>query len=160
MHKTESRTGLSLPQAGHGKRGETGYVGYLLRQAANAYETHLARALYDLDVTPPQFSVITMVAAYPGLSNADIARLSFLTPQTVGVIVGNLIKANIVSRHPHAVHGRIQQLELTDSGRRLLTKAKERVSAVESELMHGVGADDAQTLKRWFADVAERFSHS
>ena len=146
----------SLPSPGEGKRGEAGYVGYLLRQAAHAYQTHLGRVLADLDVTPPQFSVMTMIAAYPGASNADIARLTFLTPQTVSFIIGKLLKAGIVARRAHPVHGRIQQLVLTDSGGTLLTSAKQRVSAVEKELMDEVGADDEKVLRQWLASVSAR----
>nr|WP_319388293.1 MarR family winged helix-turn-helix transcriptional regulator [uncultured Cohaesibacter sp.] len=123
MIKTESTRETAVPLPRQGKRGDIGYIGYLLRQAANAYESHLVRTLGDQGITPPQFSVMTMISAYPGLSNADIARLSFLTPQTVGVIAGNLVKGNIATKHAHAVHGRIQQLELTDLGRRRMAMA-------------------------------------
>ena len=93
-----------LPKPGEGKRGEKGYIGYLLRQAAGAYRHRVELALADLDVTPPQFSVLTMLAAYPGHSNADLARLALLTPQTVSVIVANLERAGSIVRRRHAVH--------------------------------------------------------
>ena len=50
----------------------------------------MERALAELGVTPPQFVVLTMLRAYPGLSGADLARVALLTPQTVGVIIRNL----------------------------------------------------------------------
>lgn len=158
MRKIDSQTGGRLPAPGEGKRGEGGYVGYLLRQAANAYQTHLARVLDDLDVTPPQFSVMTMVAAYPGLSNADIARLTFLTPQTVSVIIGNLVKAGVVSRRPHEIHGRIQHLDLTDKGQTLLQAARKRVHAVEKDLVKGVNSTDQEMLKHWLAGFPSRLT--
>jgi len=34
-------------------------------------------------VTTPQYSVLSAIAAYPGVSNARLARLAFVTPQTV-----------------------------------------------------------------------------
>src|SRR5262249_61661688 len=95
MHKALSKsTRKSVPRSrvpapGEGKRGEAGYLGYLLRQAAGAYRLRMERALADIAVTPPQFSVLTMLAAYPGHSNADLAPGALLTPQTVKGIVGN-----------------------------------------------------------------------
>src|SRR5579871_3909689 len=109
MRKRQPAT--SIPAPGEGKRGESGYLGYLLRQAAGAYRYRMERMLADLDVTPPQFSVMTMLNAYPGISNADIARLAVLTPQTVSVIVANLERAGTIKRVPHSVHGRILQIE-------------------------------------------------
>ena len=60
-------TSARPPLPGEGKRGEAGYLGYLLRQAQGAARLSLERALAELDVTPPQFLVLTMLKAYPGL---------------------------------------------------------------------------------------------
>src|SRR5262249_57307604 len=123
MRRTPSTS--SVPQQpGEGKRGEQGYLGYLLRQASVALRTRMERDLSEEDVTPPQFAGLTMVGAYPGLSNADLARLSLLTPQTVSVIVSNLKRSCRLASHPHAVHGGIQQLEITKARRDLLTRSR------------------------------------
>jgi DNA-binding MarR family transcriptional regulator len=87
-----------IPRTGEGKRGEEGHIGYLLRQAGAANRLRMERALADLGVTPPQFMVLTMLVAYPGLSNADVARLALLTPQTVSVIVANLLRSGAIAR--------------------------------------------------------------
>jgi DNA-binding MarR family transcriptional regulator len=145
---------LSLPAPGQGKRGESGYLGYLLRQAAGAYRHAVERALADLEVTPPQFTVLTMLAAYPGLSSADLARLALLTPQTISVIVANLEKAGLVTRKPHAVHGRISQLDITVSGRSLLRICRRRVHAIEADLVKGLPAAEEQAVRHWLVRVA------
>ena len=110
----------SIPRVGEGKRGQAGYLGYLVRQANGAVRGATERALVEIGVTVPQFSVLTMVNAYPGLSGADLARLTFLTPQTINVIVGNLEKAGALRKSAHAEHGRVLQLHATAKGRSLL----------------------------------------
>jgi DNA-binding MarR family transcriptional regulator len=152
MRKTATAPGV--PRTGEGKRGEDGRIGYLLQQAAGAFRLRMARALADLDVTPPQFAVLTMLAAYPGLSNADLARLALLTPQTLSVIVANLLRAGSVVRHAHAVHGRIQQLELSDKGRTLLAACRTRVHAIEVDLEGGMPAEDLRIVRQWLVGVA------
>lgn len=144
----------TLPAPGEGKRGTEGYLGYLLRQAANAYRHRADRALADLGITPPQFSVLIMLSAYPGYSNADLARLALLTPQTVSVIVGNLLKAGLIERHPHAVHGRIQQLDLTPQGSTLLSAARDRMNGIETELTRGLSKAEERTVREWLVAVA------
>lgn len=146
--------GPAVPRLGEGKRGEEGYFGYLLRQAGGAYRLRMERALADLAVTPPQFAVLTMLVAYPGLSGADLARLALLTPQTVSVIVANLEKAGSVVRQPHPVHGRIQTLEVTDGGKALLTQCRERVLRLEAQLAAGLSPDEEQLIRRWLVAVA------
>lgn len=160
MRKDKSDGQTGVPEAGEGKRGEEGYLGYLLRQAANASHNRVAHVLADLDMTPPQFSVLTMIAAYPGISNADIARLTLLTPQTVSVIIANLEKGGSISRRPHAVHGRIKQLDLTEHGQKLLGEARERVHRVEQELLGCVPEMDVPAVRRWLAAVAKTMANS
>lgn len=143
-----------LPEAGEGKRGEQGYLGYLLRQAAGAYRHRMEKALADLPLTQPQFAVLTMLSAYPGHSNADLARIALLTPQTVSVIVANLEKAGLITRRAHAIHGRIQHLDLTETGRTLLVQARAHVHALEAELMSDLSPQEADTIKRWMVSVA------
>jgi len=144
----------SLPRAGEGKRGEGGYLGYLLRQAANAYRYRVEQALSDLHLTQPQFAVMTMLGAYPGYSSADLARLALLTPQTMSVIVANLMKVGLVDRRAHQVHGRIQKLELTDRGKDILQAAKSRVYGLENEMLHALTKDDEAVIKKWLIKVA------
>ena len=152
MRKGSSAT--SIPAVGEAKRGEEGYLGYLLRQAAAAHRLRMERALADLGVTLPQFLALTMLAAYPGASNADLARLSLLTPQTLSVIIGNLLKSGAIARHPHPVHGRIQVIELTEAGRTLLDRCRAEARPYEGELMAGFSKEEEQVIRRWLVAVA------
>ena len=153
--KTPTSSPASVPRAGEGKRGEQGYLGYLLRQAGTAQRLQMERALAELGVTPPQYAVMTMLRAYPGISGADLARLSLLTPQTVSVIVANLERAGWIARAPHASHGRIVQIEVTEECAALLARCKERVAVVEKWLASGLSESEALVVRRWLAGLAK-----
>jgi DNA-binding MarR family transcriptional regulator len=146
--------GARPPPPGRGKRGEKGYLAYLLRQAQAATRLTLERSLADLGVTPPQFAVLSMLKAYPGLSAADLARLALLTPQTVGVIIRNLERDGAIRKTPHPVHGRVLQWALTRRGRTLLEKCRRHVKALERRLMAGLGAKAQVTVRRWLSKIA------
>ena len=145
-----------IPEPGEGKRGEDGYLGYLLRQAAAAHRQRMDRALADLAVTPPQFAVLTMLRAYPGHSNADLARLALLTPQTVSLIVANLERAGWIVRRADQVHGRIQHLELTASGAARLAEATARARALDEALAQELTPQEERAVRRWLALAAKR----
>jgi DNA-binding MarR family transcriptional regulator len=149
-----STHGVRAPPPGRGKRGEEGHIAYLLRQAQAATRLTLERALADLGVTPPQFAVLTMLNAYPGLSGADVARVALLTPQTVGVIIGNLERDGAIKKTPHPVHGRVLQWTLTRHGSDLLDKCRRRVNTVERRLVAGLGAKAEVTIRRWLSKIA------
>ena len=143
-----------LPQPGEGKRGELGYFGYLLRQASAASRLTLERALAELGATPPQFVVLTMLKAYPGLSGADLARVALLTPQTVGVIIRNLERDGAIKMTPHPVHGRVLQWTLTRRGLTLLEKCRKHAMALERRLAAGLSPSGQATVRHWLAWVA------
>jgi len=146
--------GVRPPPPGRGKRGEKGYLAYLLRQAQAATRLTLERALADLGITPPQFAVLTMLKAHPGLSGADLARVALLTPQTVGVIIRNLERDGAIRKTPHPVHGRVLQWTLTRRGGTLLEKCRRHVTALERRLMAGLGAKAQATVRRWLSKIA------
>jgi DNA-binding MarR family transcriptional regulator len=146
--------GVRPPPPGSGKRGADGHIAYLLRQAQAATRLTLERALADLAVTQPQFAVLTMLNAYPGLSGADVARVALLTPQTVGVIIGNLERDGAIQKTPHPVHGRVLQWTLTRRGSDLLDQCRRRVNAVERRLVTGLNAKAEFTIRRWLSKIA------
>jgi DNA-binding MarR family transcriptional regulator len=146
--------GVRPPPPGHGQRGEKGHLAYLLRQAQAATRLTLERALADLGVTPPQFAVLTMLRAYPGLSGADLARVALLTPQTVGVIIRNLERDGAIRKTPHPVHGRMLQWSLTRRGKTLLDTCRRRAVALERRLVTGVGVRAELTIRRWLSKIA------
>ena len=144
-----------VPRPGEGKRGPQGHLGYLVRQASVAVRAAMEKALAELAITPPQFSVLTMIVAYPGVSGAELARLTFLTPQTINVIVRNLEKAGAIEKTAHAVHGRILRLTATARGQALLKRCRVRVGEVENRIARLAGSEEERVVRRWLSAVAE-----
>ena len=149
-----ARAMMRPPPPGEGKRGEQGHLAYLLRQAQAATRLTMERALGELGITTPQFVVLTMLKAYPGLSGADLARVALLTPQTVGVIIRNLERVSAIRKTPHPIHGRVLQWTLTRRGAVLLDKCRRHVNAVERRLVSGLSANAQATIRRWLASIA------
>lgn len=144
----------SIPPPGEGKRGEQGYLAYLLRQAHAASRLSMERGLAELGVTSPQFVVLTMLKAYPGLSGADLARVALLTPQTVSVIIRNLERDGAIRKTPHPVHGRVLQWTLTSHGTGLLEKCRHIAQAQERRLAASLDGKSEQIVRQWLSKIA------
>ena len=154
MMKRIDPTLVRLPGVSEGKRGEQGRIGYLLRQAQTAHRHLMEQALSAYGLTPPQFSVLTMLVAYPGASGADLARLTLLTPQTVSLIVTNLERMEAIERTAHPVHGRVLQIAVTATGKALLARCKTSVRAIDEALVSGTSPEEEQLIRRWLVKVA------
>lgn len=115
--------------------------------------------LAGIRVPPPQFAVLTMLKAYPGLSGADLARVALPTPQTVSLIIRNLERDGAIRMTPHPVHGRMLQWTLTRRGGALLAACRRHVMALERRLMAGLGATAQATVRRWLSKIAADLQH-
>jgi len=143
-----------LPAPGEAKRGIDGYLTYLLRQASAAVRLAMERELADVAVTAPQFSALTMLLAYGELSNAELARLTLQTPQTVNVIIANLERRGMVVKRPDASNGRILRLVITADGKRLAEKCKVRADRIESLVQAKVKPATERAVREWLAALA------
>jgi DNA-binding MarR family transcriptional regulator len=142
------------PAPGEGPRGVKGHIGYLLRQAQAAFRLAGDAALADLELTLPQFGLLTLLGVYGPLSGASLARLSLQTPQTVDAVLKNLARAGLVARTPDPRHGRILLTALTPAGMARRAAAKRRIDALERRLTAGLGAEGERTVRAWLASVA------
>ena len=94
----------------------------------------------------PQYAVLTAVRADPGISNATLARETFVTAQTMQAIVTNLERDALILRQADPSHGRILRTGLTDHGRETLIRADQVVSGVESAMIRSLSDGEVATL--------------
>ena len=130
-------------------------IGFALKQAQQALRTHMDAALQQSGLTTPQYAVLNFLQIAPGASNAELARRSFVTPQTMQGIVVALERSGFVVRAPHAKHGRVQTTELTDQGRNVLAAASTIVAGAEARLRAASAPLDPQTITATLRRLAE-----
>ena len=82
------------------------------------------------------YAAMAALAEDPGLSNAELARRCFVTPQTMNRVVRDLTEEGLVVRAPSPDHGRILQTSLSETGRA-------RVAACRQDVDVGPGAHAA-----------------
>lgn len=104
------------------------------------------RALESIGVTLPQFTALARLYATPGLSNAELARQSDVTPQTMNVIVARLEAAGLVVRRRHPEHGLILLAELTPEGREVAGQCLRVAETVETSVLRTLEAKERRTL--------------
>ncbi len=127
----------------------------LLRRAAATQRLAVERALAEVKVTPAQYAVLSIIARTPGLSNADIAKIERLTPQTTSVIVANLERKRAVLRRAHETHGRIRRAQATETGLRLLTECRERLRGPSRRLYAAMPPGGESWIEAWLTRLAD-----
>jgi DNA-binding MarR family transcriptional regulator len=113
-------------------------VGYVLKQAAVALRSAMDEVLRPLELSVPQYSCLELLGQRPGLSNAELARGTFVTRQSMNGVLRGLQDRGLVTRPAEAPQGRARPTELTPAGRERLLAASTRVRAVEERMLGGL----------------------
>lgn len=121
-------------------------VGYQLKRAEHALRLEMDAVLRDLGLTTPQYAALSVLGDEPGLSGAELARRSFVTPQTMNSIVARLEVAGLISRGVHPAHGRVLRAYLTEAGKKLLSGAHRSVRMVEERMLADLNTEERQLL--------------
>ncbi|MDB5501131.1 MAG: Transcriptional regulator [Tardiphaga sp.] len=125
---------------------EGSWVGYSLKITQHLLRQRLDAELAGLGISAPQNAVLLAVAANPRISNADLARSAFVTPQTMQGILVNLVRAGLIVRSPHPEHGRIIVTELTKAGRQAVQTGRTAAETVERQMLSDLTREEAKLL--------------
>lgn len=106
-------------------------IGHLIKQAQHALRIMMDSALGTIEVTLPQYVALSQLSQSAGISNAELARRAFITPQTMHRIVRGLEERGLLMRSTHPQLERIQPLTLTQAGAEKLAQADAIVEQVE-----------------------------
>ena len=123
-------------------------LGYLLKEASSALRTAMEAVLRPLGMTVTHYSCLELLAQRPGLSNSELARGTFVSRQSMNVLLQSLEHDGIVTRPVEARVGKTLPTQLTPRGRRELAKATAAVKAVEDRMLAELDATSRQQARR------------
>ncbi len=122
------------------------WVGYNLKITQHRLRQRLDTELARLGITAPQNAVLLAVAGNPRISNAELARAAFVTPQTMQAILVNLERSGLILRSPHPGHGRVIMTELTSAGQRAVIDGATAADVVEKQMLSTLSVEEAKLL--------------
>lgn len=118
------------------------------------FQYALDEALRDTGLTMSQWRALEAVRELPGASGAELARASGVTAQSMHTTLMGLERAGLVVRQPHAVHGRVVQVYLSNAGERRLQAGRAVVQDAESRILSGLSGEERDLLAGLLARVA------
>ena len=133
-----------------------GYLGYQIRQAQAAVFRNLMASIADLEVTPGEYSLLTMLDENPGISQVDLVAVYHLDKSTLSLAVGRLVKRGLVRRTRSRDDERYYALWLEQPGRALLQRVRARVEAQERTM----DAELRRGERKLLLDMLERVTRA
>ncbi len=99
-------------------------VGFHLRLAYGTVYRHFTETFAHLDLTQKQVSVLWLVADHPEIAQTGLAQRMRMDRATTMAIVNRLESKGYLARSKSKTDARKQALNLTESGRKALARAK------------------------------------
>lgn len=130
-------------------------LGYALKEASSALRAAMEEVLRPLGMTITHYSCLELLAQRPGLSNSELARGTFVTRQSMNVLLQALERDGFVSRPAEAAVGRTLPARITPRGRRSLERASAAVRSVENRMLAGMTEDEKAHALRILRRIAQ-----
>lgn len=97
-------------------------------------------------VTATQLSVLNRLAERPGLSGAELARITHTTPQAANLALVALERKALIERKLDTGSGHIVRSVLTEKGRRIVNDCYAEVHEVDRRLLAVLDDNQKRTL--------------
>lgn len=129
-------------------------VGYLIKRVQQALRRRSDAALHASGLSMAQYSALRALDDHPEASAADLARLCFVTRQSLQDVLTGLRGNGFVVDGAHT-RGRSRSLQLTAEGRRALAVAAGVMETVEAELTQDLSPTARDRLVQQLIRCAE-----
>ncbi|MBB3191951.1 MarR family winged helix-turn-helix transcriptional regulator [Halomonas cerina] len=139
------------------KHGPARNTTYLLAQTTNIIRNSwIDPALKQHGLTSLQYTVLSVIKRYSGLSSAELSRHFFVTPQTMGPILTQLEKRGLIVREPNTENRRLLAISLTDEGGRHLETCNHVIADIEQEIFGELDDDTLQHFRETLQRIYRR----
>jgi len=121
-------------------------LGYFARRLQVWIFQDFISRLSAIDISPAQFSVLVVIGANEGLSQAELAGTLGIERARLVRLLHRLEQRALIQRLPSLADGRRHALRLTRDGQRVLARAKALSGQHEAGLMKRLGAERYRLL--------------
>ena len=122
-------------------------VSYVVARLDRALRREIDSRVREHGLTTTTYTALSVLAVQPGLSSAQLARRSYVTPQSMNQLVATLERRGLIERAPDPDHRRILRAKLTRKGRRVLAACDRAVEEMEREMLSAVPARERDRLR-------------
>lgn len=131
-------------------------VGYLVKRVQQALRRRSDAALRPTGLSMAQYTALRALADHPSASAAQLARLCFVTRQSLQDVLAGLRADGLIRDATTQAGGRAVALALTPVGRRRLATGHAAVLAVDAEMVDGLSTSARSQLSQALLMCAEQ----
>lgn len=127
--------------------GDRGFI-YLFKQLEMGSRRPFFDVVTSHGLNWGQYTVLTVLRRLPGLTSSELARRSFVRPQSMAETLQPLIDEGLARRDRNPEHGRQILLSITPAGIAKIEAMAEEVRAIEDEMLADFDEDEVVVFAR------------
>lgn len=121
-------------------------AGLVFRRFNRAVRFQIEHGLRPLRLTASQYATLAALESHGVSTNAQLAQLVFVSPQTMTQIMRRLLNRRLVTREPSPEDVGVWHVRLTEIGRQSVLKAHSLVRAAEDRLLAPLSREERTAL--------------
>jgi DNA-binding MarR family transcriptional regulator len=121
-------------------------LSYLVFRLERRIRARLDEVLARHGVTTTEYMALSELSLRDGPSSAQLARIAFVTPQAMNLVIRDLERRGLISRAPAADGGRVLRARLTPAGLSTLRRCDRALDGLEQIMLATLDARDRQLL--------------
>lgn len=133
--------------------------GYLVKRVQQMLRHASDEELRQSGLSISQYAVLRAIADHPGVSSAELARLCFVTRQSLQDVLSGLRSHELVAVADQPSVGRARPVRLTPTGEYRLEVADKVMDTVERRMLAGLSPDDRGRLTMLLTRCAENLTN-
>jgi DNA-binding MarR family transcriptional regulator len=134
-------------------------LSYVIGRLDRVLRRRLAAALEPTGLTLPAYTALSVLRTRDGLSNAQLARRSLVTPQSMSEVLALLVEHGYVTRRAEPGHGRIIRTEITRAGTQALARGDRAADELEREMLSDLDPAEAASLREVLSRCSRTLEH-
>jgi DNA-binding MarR family transcriptional regulator len=127
--------------------GQEPRISYVVARLERALRRAINERVGAYELTVLQYTTLSILGHRGELSNAQLARRAYMSPQAMSEVIEALEAKRLVMRSPHPSHRRVLPAVLTAKGRKVLRACDAVVDELEQEMLDGLSARDRDALR-------------
>ena len=125
-------------------------ISYIVARLERAVRAAVNERVRPHGLTTLQYTTLSVLGARgQPLSNAQLARRAYMTPQSMIEVIDALERKGLIRRDPHPSHRRVFPATMTAKGLRVLKACDAAVEEMEEEMLAGLSRGERDSLLVW-----------
>jgi DNA-binding MarR family transcriptional regulator len=131
-------------------------LSYVIGRLDRALRREIGALVAPFGLTVPKYTALSILRDRPGLSNAQMARRSYVTPQSMNEVLASLEADGLIVRAPAANHGRVVEVALSDRGHEVLAACDRAVTHMENAMLADLDDGERTQLREALVNCVYR----